>query len=201
MFGSISRLQRAIVCAVFALGALALYGALDLAAAQEKQQKPQKPVAKQKPVVINVKELGPERFRELFPTWPDNAVLEADGKRITVGELKAKMEQQRAAAQAKMDEAERKAAAELERRRAAFRESEKARLEAARKEAMAYFERLPKPPSAEVQAELQAIREELWNLRQRARTASPKEQEEILRRANELVRKYSRLTAPTKPPD
>ncbi len=197
MFSSVSRVQRAIVCAVFGLGLLGLCGALDLGAqekpAQQKQQKPQKPV------VINVKELSPERFQELFPTWPDNTVLEADGKRITVGELRAKMEQQRAAARAQSEAAARKAAAELERRRAALRESEKARAEAARKEALAYFDRLPKPPSAEVQAEVQAIRDELWNLRERARTASPKEQEEILRRAYELVHKYGRLTAPPKP--
>ena len=193
MFGSISRVRRAIVCIVFGLGALGLHGALHPAAAQEKQQKPKKPV------VINVKELGPKRFAELFPTWPDNIVLEADGKRITVGELKAKMEQRRAAVQAQMEEAARKAAAELERRQAEFRESERARLEAARKEALAYFERLPKPPTAEVQAELQAIQEEMRKLLERARTASPKEQDEILRRADELVRKYSLLTAPTKP--
>ncbi len=100
---------------------------------------------------------------------------------------------------AKMEEGARKAGAELERRRAALGESEKARAEAARKEALAYFDRLPKPPSAEVQAEVQAIRDELWNLRQKVRTASPKEQEEILRRAYELVHKYGRLTAPAKP--
>lgn len=196
MFGSISRVRRAVVCIVFALGALGLHGVLNQAA-QEKpaQQKKQKP---QKPIVINVKELSPERFRELLRTLPDNAVLEADGKRITVGELRAQMEQRRAAVQAKMEEAARRAAGELERRRAAFRESEKARLEAGRKEAMAYFESLPKPP-AELQGELQAIREEMRKLLERARTASPKEQDEILRRADELVRKYSLLTAPTKP--
>ncbi len=197
MFSSVSRVRRAIVCAVFGLGSLGLHGALDLGAQEKPAQ--QKKQRASKPVVINVKELSPKRFQELFPTWPDNTVLEGDGKRITVGELRAKMEQQRAAARAEMEEGARKAAAELERRRAALRESEKARAEAARKEALAYFENLPKPPSAEVQAEVQAIRDELWNLRQKVRTASPKEQEEILRRAYELVHKYSRLTAPPKP--
>jgi len=194
MFSSVSRVRCAIVCAAFGLGSLGLHGALDLAA-QEKpaRQKKQKPA---KPAVINVKELKPEQFRELFPTWPDDTVLEADGKPITVGELRAKMEQQRAAARAKIEEAARKDAADLERLRATLRESEKARQQAARKEALAFFDRLPKPLSPEVQAEVQAIRDELWNLRQKVRTAGPKQLEEILRRAYELVHKYSQLTRP-----
>ncbi len=179
MFASVSRARRAIICTVFGLGSLGLCGAPHLA-------------AQEKPAVINVKKLSPEQFQKLFPTWPDSTVLEADGKRVTVGELRAKAEQQRAAARAKMEESARNAAAELERRRAAFRESEKARLEAGRKAAMAYFQRLPKT-SPESLAELQAIRHEMSKLRERMRTANPKEQEETLRRAYELVHKYSQL--------
>jgi len=83
----------------------------------------------------------------------------------------------------------------LERLRAAFREKEKARLDARNKETMAQFERLLKP-SPELQAELQSIRREFLTLRDRWTKASPAEQDEVLRRADELVHKYNRLTPP-----
>ena len=91
MFCRVSRARRAIVCTVFGLGFIGLHGMVNPATAQEKQQTP---------AVIKVKELSPERFQELLPTLPDYAELEADGKRMTVGEFRKRLETQRAAAQA-----------------------------------------------------------------------------------------------------
>jgi|SRR5215469_17030709 len=86
----VSLVQRIVLSAILALGLLGFYSASD-SAGQEKATPPNH--EPQQPLVIDVKERSPERFRELFPSWPDDTVLESDGKRITVGEVRARSEQ------------------------------------------------------------------------------------------------------------
>jgi hypothetical protein len=192
MSGNIWLVQRAVLAVVFGLGLVGFYGRLDLAA----QEKTALSSQEHRPQVINVKELSPEQFHELFPTWPDDTVLESDGKRITVGELRNKAEQRQAIVRAEMEKSIQKGAAALERRRAQFREREKTRLEARNKATMTEFQHLRKP-SPQLQSELQVIRREFLSLQGRWTKASPAEQEEILRRADELVHKYNQLSPPT----
>jgi hypothetical protein len=121
---------RLIAIMSFALGFLVLPGPIKSVQAQESA------------LIVNADELSPERFRELFPRFPDSAVIESHGKRTTVGEIRAKLQEQQAAIEVELERLERRALADLEKHRAAFHESEKARLDEARKGAFAAFERL-----------------------------------------------------------
>jgi hypothetical protein len=174
---------RLIAIMSFALGFLVLPGPIKSVQAQESA------------LIVNADELSPERFRELFPRFPDSAVIESHGKRTTVGEIRAKLQEQQAAIEVELERLERRALADLEKHRAAFHESEKARLDEARKEAFAAFERLS-GTSPVVSPEIRVIQREMWELWQRSKTASPKEEAELERRAHELVNRYSQIAPP-----
>lgn len=187
-FGSRHRRRRAARNAMLAMVALTACWLVPAAVAQEET------------TIVKVDELSREEFRKLWPTLPDSAVLDSHGTRVTVGAIRKRMTEQGAAAEERAVRFGRDARAAFEEGRTAFLESEKGRLARGQAEALAAFERLGVSGPPAEPAEVAALREEMWSLRERARTATPQELLELERRVDYLLRRYSRIAPPRNAP-
>ncbi len=145
--------------------------------------------------------------REQFERLGDDEEIEANGRRIGVGELRARRRQAEAEAPAREKAAAEEAGVEFEARRARFMQEQDAKREAANARALAEAERWqqqhPRPtlqpvprqpaPGSGGDGQLEAIRHEARQLLERSKSASPSEVEQIEARAGELLKQVERL--------
>ncbi len=133
--------------------------------------------------------------KDQFDRLADDEVIDVKGRQINVGELRAKRRQAEAEAPALEKAAADKAKADFEAYRTKFLQEQKAKLDAENakvgEEVTRWRTQHPSPaqPTASVgdDAQVKAIRDEARQLLERSKTASPAEQEQIERRAGELL--------------
>jgi len=128
---------------------------------------------------------GEELTKEQFKALPDSAVIEFKGQQKTKGQIIAEVEQKRKQTLAKMKNVSK---SQFEVTRAKFLQEQKAKIEAANAKAKADFERL-KANSAKYAA----IKQEALQLFNKSKTATPAEQEQIEKRANELLQQLKQM--------
>ena len=126
--------------------------------------------------------------REDFDRLPDQQEIEVQGRKMTAGEVRARMREQAAAAEAKARQGTAEARAKFEASRTKFLQDQKAKVEAANAKVRAQFaSRRSKAARPATSPQFQAIRQEAIQLSQRSKTASPAEQAQIEARAAELL--------------
>jgi len=128
---------------------------------------------------------GEQLTKEQFKALPDNALIEFKGQQKTKGQIIAEEEQKSKQALAKMKNVSK---SQFEAARAKFLQEQKAKIEAANAKAKADFNRL-KANSAKYAA----IKQEALQLFNKSKTAPPAEQEQIEKRANELLQQLKQI--------
>jgi hypothetical protein len=153
-----------------------------------------------RPQLIKTDALTEQQFRRQFRRLPDAAVIEIEGRRATVGELRAESVRRQREAAARLEAATRQARAAVESRRLELERRQQAQLEADNARALAEFSRLTAAPDAARAQRFEAIREEASRLRARAPRASPAERARIEARAAELLEELRQFEAVAVPP-
>ena len=120
------------------------------------------------PQVIRADQLTKQQFDQQLKRLPDTAVIEFQGRRLTVGEIRAKSAQRDRELIAKAQAASRQAQAAFEQRRAQFLQQQQAKLQADNAKATAELARLRQPAGPGRSPQLEAIEQEAAQLFQRA---------------------------------
>jgi len=128
---------------------------------------------------------GEQLTKEQFKALPDNAVIEFKGQQKTKGQIIAEEEQKSKQALAKLKNVSKP---QFEAARAKFLQEQKAKLDADNAKAKAEFERMKTKFSKYAE-----IKNEAMQLQGKSKTAPPAEQEQIEKRANELLQQLEAL--------
>jgi len=129
-----------------------------------------------------------EKLKQL----PDSHVIESQGKRITVGELRKIREAEARVAEDKAKSARIEAGAELKTLQAKLAAETEAKLKSDHAKLMAELPRLRQAGAPAQAPQREAIQREAAQLYQRSKTASPAEKAQIEKRAGELLRQLGR---------
>ncbi len=140
------------------------------------------------PQVVRTDQLTKQQFYQQLKTLPDTAVVEAEGPRLTVGEIKAKSAQMHRTVAAKVEAVAREAQAKFAAHQAQFDQQQQAKLQASNAKAMAEVARLRQASGPVARStQLEVIQQEAAQLFPRSKTASPAEQAQIEQRAGQLL--------------
>lgn len=134
--------------------------------------------------VLHAEKVPKREFDRQLRTLPDSAVVEAQGRRLTVGEIRAKSVEIQKAVAAKIDAAAVDARSRFAEREKQFVQQREARLETENGRAVAGLARA---------REFEAIRQEAARLLERSKTATAAEQTEIERRAGQLLQQLQKI--------
>jgi len=136
------------------------------------------------PHVLRADQLPKKQFDQQLRQLPDSAVIESQGKRFTVGEIRARAAQRRREMAAKAQASAAQAKARLEAGRAEFLQQQQAKLQADNAKTMAEFGRL---------RQVAAIEQEAAQLFQRSQRAAPGERAQIEQRAGQLLQQLQQM--------
>ncbi len=136
------------------------------------------------PQVLRSDQLTRKQFDQQLKRLPDTAVVESKGRRLIVGEIKAKLAQTVRGLEAKGQEAARAAQAKFAARQAQFKQQQQAKLTADNAKVTAELARL---------RQVAAIQQEAAQLSQHSKTASPAERAQIEQRAGQLLQQLQQL--------
>jgi hypothetical protein len=145
------------------------------------------------PQVIRADQLTKQQFDQQLKRLPDSAVIESQGRRFTVGEIRARAAQRRREMAAKAPVAARAAQAKVAARQAQFLQQQQAQLQADNVKAMAEFGRLRQARATPQARQVEAIEQEAAQLFQRSQRAAPAERAQIEQRAGQLLQQLQQL--------
>ena len=145
------------------------------------------------PQVIRADQLTQQQLDEQLKRLPDTAVIELQGQRLTVGEIRARGAQRQREVMMKAQAAAREAQSKFAARRAQFLQQQQAQLQADNAKAMAEVARLRQAAGPARSPQLEAIEQEAAQLFQRSQRASPAERAQIEQRAGELLQQLQQL--------
>src|SRR5262249_8388501 len=138
---------------------------------------------------------GEQLTKQQFEALPDTAVIEFKGKRMTKGEIRAKVAKSREA-RAKAQAVARQTKAQFEERRIQVERQRQAKMQADRAKAIGEFTRQSEGAAPPQAPQFEAIRKEAMQLYERSKRASPTEQAEIEQRAHQLLQQLQQASPP-----
>jgi hypothetical protein len=144
------------------------------------------------PQVLNVDRLTKQQLNQQLKRLPDGAVIESQGQRMTVAQIRALAVQKGQRHQAKAQDVLNQARVAFRQDRAQFDQQQRAKLAADNVKAMAEFARLSQAAGSPRSPQLEAIEQEAAQLWQRAERASPAERARIEQRAAQLLQQLER---------
>ncbi|MCI0408522.1 MAG: hypothetical protein L0191_08170 [Acidobacteria bacterium] len=136
---------------------------------------------------------GEQLTKQQLKSLPDTAVIEYQGQRFSVDQIRARAAQQHREAAAKAQAVARQAQTQFEVRRAKFLQEQQAKLQADNAKATAEMGRLHQASATPQALQRAAIQDEAAQLFQRSKTASPAERAQIEQRAAQLLQQVQKL--------
>jgi hypothetical protein len=171
---------------------VALIGGLAVATAllsEPARSQTAKPTAAAAPQILRPTIANKKQFDRQLKTLPDSTVVESEGKRLTVGEIKARSTEIQRKAVANAEAGARSAAERSAARAAQFERRKMAKLDADKAKGTVELGRI---------SQFEAIRKEAAQMMERSKTATPAQMNEMNQRAQQLLRQLNTVATTTK---
>lgn len=147
----------------------------------------------QGPQVVRGDTLTKRQFDQQLKILRDNAVIESQGRRFTVGEIRAKGMQKSREVETKAQAYDAKVLAQFQAHLGQIEQQQQAKLRADRAKAMAEFPRLSQTSASAQPGQLAAIQQEATQLFERSKTAPPAERAQMEQRAGQLLQQLQQM--------